>query len=620
MRLKTIVLRNFRGYKDEVRIPIESTLTAFIGRNDIGKSTIFDALDIFFDDQKKFDCADKCVYSKEETEVRIGCVFDDLPASIILDASSTTTLADEYLLNEEGDLEIHKIYDCSGGSVKPRIIARANHPTATGYNDLLYLKNSDLKKRLQSALSDTKDIDQRSNPVLRKALRESAEDLECHVTDVELNKEDAKKIWEQIQRYIPLFALFRADRPSTDEDNEIQDPMKLAIKEAVYKQQDKLRDIQDKIKEAALDVANRTIEKLKQLDPDLARELNPTFRSEPNWVSLFKLSLTTDDQIPLNKRGSGVRRLFILSFFRAQAERLIATENRDNIIYAIEEPETSQHPNNQRAVIDALNDLAAQDGCQVLITTHVPGLAGGIPVDSLRYISKADNGTRLVEQGSDEVFKKIADALGVTPEVPKNRVRCLVCVEGLNDRTFLKHIAKCLFTAQDDVGFDPDNTPEIAIIPLGGSSLREWVNGHFLKGLGLPEIHIYDRDKDDPPKYQEPADKVNERGDGSKAFLTQKREMENYLHPSAISEALRVHIDVRDDNDVPAEVAKKVHEQGGEKSWDELDSEKAKGKISKAKRRLNDDAAAKMTRERLLERGALDEIRQWFGAIKSLTS
>lgn len=46
MRLKSFSLKNFRGYRNEVRINM-SDLTVFVGRNDIGKSTILEALDIF---------------------------------------------------------------------------------------------------------------------------------------------------------------------------------------------------------------------------------------------------------------------------------------------------------------------------------------------------------------------------------------------------------------------------------------------------------------------------------------------------------------------------------------------------------------------------------------------
>ena len=47
MKLKTIYLKNFRCYKDEVSIEFDD-LTTFVGKNDIGKSTILEGLEIFF--------------------------------------------------------------------------------------------------------------------------------------------------------------------------------------------------------------------------------------------------------------------------------------------------------------------------------------------------------------------------------------------------------------------------------------------------------------------------------------------------------------------------------------------------------------------------------------------
>ena len=619
MRLKTLVLRNFRGYKGEVRIPIHPDLTAFIGRNDVGKSTILDALGIFFDSPLvKFDVSDRCVFVDEnDNEVRIGCVFDELPESLTLDATSTTNLREEHLLNQDGDLEIYKVFDCSMKSPKPRVLALAKHPTADGHADLLQLKNSDLKRRLREKSVDTSGVDQRSNPSIRKALWASCGDLQPSLTEIELNKEDAKKIWEQIQRYLPIFALFRADRPSRDEDSEVQDPMKLAIRQAVSELANELQTIQDRVRDAALDVAIRTLDKIQEMDPNLANELNPTFRSDPKWDSLFKLALTTDDQIPVNKRGSGVRRLILLGFFRAEAERRRTEEKRSNIIYAIEEPETSQHPSNQRMVIDALKDLASADGCQVVITTHVPGLAEMIPVDALRYVRRADDNTREVETGTEEVLKLIADDLGV---IPDNRVRVFVCVEGPNDVAFFINVARVLWKAGKAAGFEPDNTPEVVFLPLGGSTLRDWVNSHYLKPLGRPEVHIYDRDEGSPPKYQQQVDEVNQRQDGSKAFLTAKREIENYLHADAIRKVLGVNIEVSDDNDVPNAVAKAIHENGGSATpWEQLSDEKRKKKESRAKQRLNHEVAAAMTVDLFQERGALDEIFEWFNAIKGLT-
>ena len=48
MKLRKVRIKNFRGYKD-VSIDV-SNLNVIIGKNDVGKSTIIDALDIYFND------------------------------------------------------------------------------------------------------------------------------------------------------------------------------------------------------------------------------------------------------------------------------------------------------------------------------------------------------------------------------------------------------------------------------------------------------------------------------------------------------------------------------------------------------------------------------------------
>ena len=102
MKLREIILKNFRGYYVETRITIDD-LTALIGKNDVGKSTILEALDIFFN-QSKIDSVDRNVFHTGEETV-IGCVFDDLPAEITLE-NVTTSFSKEYLINRDGNLEV----------------------------------------------------------------------------------------------------------------------------------------------------------------------------------------------------------------------------------------------------------------------------------------------------------------------------------------------------------------------------------------------------------------------------------------------------------------------------------------------------------------------------------
>lgn len=168
-----------------------------------------------------------------------------------------------------------------------------------------------------------------------------------------------------------MFALFQSDRPSRDTDAEVQDPMKLAITTALAEPeiQQKLTDVIDAVRIKACELADRTHAALSKIDPGLAARLTPEFKSDPKWAGVFNLELNSDEGIPVNKRGSGVRRLILVSFFRAEAERRLEENVTKNIIYAVEEPETSQHPHNQKILLESLLDLSSNSSCQVIITT-----------------------------------------------------------------------------------------------------------------------------------------------------------------------------------------------------------------------------------------------------------
>ncbi|TDX29365.1 AAA ATPase-like protein [Modicisalibacter xianhensis] len=85
MRLKEMKIKNFRGYKEETAISFEDGLTGITGRNDAGKSTILEALEIFFNNKSvKIDSDDKNVESGE-SEIKISCIFDELPEEVVVD-------------------------------------------------------------------------------------------------------------------------------------------------------------------------------------------------------------------------------------------------------------------------------------------------------------------------------------------------------------------------------------------------------------------------------------------------------------------------------------------------------------------------------------------------------
>ncbi|MGM0788854.1 MAG: ATP-binding protein [Bacillota bacterium] len=597
MKLEKIILENFRSYKDRVIVDIND-LTTFIGKNDIGKSTILEALEVFFNnDLVKIEQNDLCVHGSSD-KVLIGCIFSDIPQKLIIDSSAETTLQQEYLLNDQNLLEIHKLYDCSKKTVPHEVFILANFPSNENASDLLTMNSSQLKKRIKELDIDESNVDLRSNVSMRQAIYSSITTLQLSLREIPAAKGDTKSVWEKLKLQLPIYSLFQSDRPSLDGDSEVQDPMKLAIKQALETVEEKLSEIKETVQKRALEVAVNTVEKIKEMDESLARQLKPHFIEEPKWDKIFKLSLDGENDIPINKRGSGVRRLILLNFFRAEAERKLTESGSRSVIYAIEEPETAQHPSNQILLADALKSLSDKAKTQVLLTTHVPGFAGLLPTDSLRYIKETTSSKEIQNASeSDFILKEIADALGVLPPVIDENVKVAVFVEGPHDIEAIRSFSKIISQNNKSI-IDLSVSDKVLIIPSGGSTLKGWVENQYLKLLGIPEVHIYDRDEKTPPKYQKWCDKINERGDGSIAFLTKKREMENYIHPIAIKSVLGVEIEITDQCNVPKIIADLI--EPNEKT---------------IKHRLNKEAVRLMTYQQICEMDPDKEIENWLATI-----
>lgn len=637
MKLKKLIVSGFRSYGQRTEFEA-GDLNVIIGRNDVGKSTILEALDIFFKD--KPDVNDLSI-DDGVSQIEITCIFNEIPSSITLDQTSPTSLESEYLVNSNGELEIKKQFSFTAtGTSSEKVFIVCNYPDNGELEKLMEMKNTPLKTFFGRLKLDEDTVDLRNNAELRKALRDhfypdgnittASKDLQI---EGRLDNEDnRKKIWTSLKKYLPLYSLFFVDKPLNDQDSDIQDPMKEIIKEVLKREEilPLLRDLKNAVQEASSSLADDTITELNKLDSGLAETLRSSFPKEPSWNTIFKLALEDERGVPLNKRGSGLRRLVLLSFFRAQVENR-RSASAPNIIYALKEPETSQHPDFQLMIVNALKELSETDNAQVFFTTHNSNLAKEIPRKSLRYIYKDDgdnihleNGTNPDGSDNEEIIDRIIQTLGALPD-PKNKVKVLVFVEGENDINALINYSKILHEENNDV-LNLENNEAVAFIPTGGSQLKHYIEKKHLDGLLQAQVHIYDSDKDE---YVRAVEDLNAENDPRKiGFNTSMDEMENFLHHEAIQEAyadlsITIELEEIDTQDVPVLVARTVHEAQSDVAWDDIHAdpvkreEKQKKKVSKAKRLLNKEAIEKMSSERIESRGVKEEIIGWLETINS---
>lgn len=531
MKLITLKLKNYRAYEGDHTIEFDKQFTSFIGRNDIGKSTIFDALDIFFGN-KKPDLSDLCITSKDKS-VEISCVFTDIPQLLEIDSGAETNLSEEYLLNVDGNLEIKKIFKCTDKTISgsPELCVVANYPTS---NEIVYLHtlNQSALKSLGESMGVTV-ADARMNHLWRKAIWKNISSLDLKQQDLKIEdfETKAKKIYSKIEEIMPLFFVFRADREMTDADSEAKDPMQLAVAEAQELYQSEINVIKEKIQIKVEEVAQLALQKLHDIDPKLASQLNPVLKSKPSWK--FEYRIEDDKGVALNKRGSGTRRLVLLNFFRAQAEKR-SSESKKGIIYAIEEPETSQHPDNQKLVINALSELAQDLNRQVMITTHSTELLRGIEnshSEGIRFIQTDSTGLREIETGNDALILS-ANALGILGQQMFGSSERIVLVEGKSDCLFLEHAAKMMKVA-GEITIDLTEA-KVEVLPVGGcSGVKDWIEMDKHKNLGLKTFVFIDSDRIDNSDARTEnelfIDSLAVSREIENAFCTKKREIENYI-------------------------------------------------------------------------------------------
>lgn len=203
MKLKSVTIKNFRGYYHETTVLIDD-LTVLVGKNDIGKSTILEALDIFFNEGKgtiKLDKDDinKTALLEGDTEIMISATFCNLPSEVILDVSNKTQLSTEYLLNSDNDLEIIKRYANAG---KEKVYIKANHPQKDECSDLLLKKNAELKAIVKAY--GIQCDNQTANAVLRQSIwKHFDKTLDLNLIEIDVTKGETKTIWDQLQTFLP---------------------------------------------------------------------------------------------------------------------------------------------------------------------------------------------------------------------------------------------------------------------------------------------------------------------------------------------------------------------------------------------------------------------------------
>jgi putative ATP-dependent endonuclease of the OLD family len=634
MKLVKLELENFRSYRN-LEINFQENMNVIIGRNDVGKSTIMEALEIFFNNELvKIDQNDLNNDAKNSGNyiIKIKLSFQlNGGENIIIDSTNPTNPYDEFLLNGHY-LTLVKTYNCASPikATSIKLYLECQYPSVLSEDPLINQTQIKLKRFILDNNLGEFVTDNRINAQLRMAIYNNyltdEQRLDLVPLEIDLSKtsEDTKNLKLSIEKNLPLYFLFQSDRANKDSDKDVQNPLNTAIQKALLKPsiKDKLDEVENLMKLEIEEIGNATIAKLNEMDSNIASSLQPDYSKTPEWKSVFKFSFTGDD-IPINKRGSGVRRLILLNYFRAEADRVVRENNSNNVIYAIEEPETSQHPDYQLMLVNALIELSQIN--QVIITTHTPQIAKMVDINSLIIIVKDVHGNIIKFDEENDKIEAIVNSLGLLPDLNITNiptVKVVVCFEGYTDIEFIKNINNI----QDFREIININDNSILLIFLAGGTLQHYINYNYLDKLNIPQIHIYDSDfnqKDEKLHYQykKYIDKINEKLDSNYGFITNKAEIENYIHPNLIKDCYKIDTCFhKNDQQWLANWSKINLPKFINENTDKNDSQiEPISSERMSKKYLAIELSKKLTKEHLIELEAFEEIKNWFVKIKELS-
>jgi|LGOV01.1.fsa_nt_gb predicted ATP-dependent endonuclease of OLD family len=632
MKLIGIRLKNFRSYKD-ITIDLSEKFNMLVGMNDIGKSTILEALEIFFNDSSKLCKIGKNDLSINTTEddniIEIACEFDIEPnMQIVIDATVNTTLEREYMLNENGNLEIIKEWDATkktfanGGH---NSYIRCNYPSI-GVRPI-EMKLPVLKTTLrgvdadaEALLQDARVASQYREAIYNRLVLDDTENENLKISTKKLLG-DNKDIYTRLRESLPVYFLFKSDRANSSSDSEVQNPLSVATKDVLNTNEIKtqLALIEQQVKTQLEAINDRTIEYMCRFNPSFTDQLKSEIVSD--WVKGIKNELFDNNGVEINKRGSGIRRLILLSYLMAEAERDATDRDHKDIIYAIEEPETSLHPKTQNQFINHLiemtRDIDSGDelpenlesirNYHIMITTHTPNFVAYAKPEQVVYIANNGQENEII---TDEEMKVelIKNQLGLLPKVDFNIV---LYVEGENDINFLKNINRIpeLKTIIDL------NSNDIVLIPAKGSNLVNIITKNHFEIFKIKEYHFYDSDVD---RYVELVDQINEEGLKRRGQVTSLWEMENYIPPELIEIIFGMNIDqtIKDDwKNRDFDVAEYIFNNmatinhASIRGIRDSDRDHAK-KIKSIKAVLNKTVMRSITKELLIAHDVYDELKE----------
>lgn len=521
MHIREIYIKNFRSIR-ETTISFKP-LTALIGANNAGKSTIFAAIEKFFEAVPKLIPDDFTRACQEEEEVgkssnliEIKVTFSDLVPEEILEFG--TAVIDNTLTVTRH----FSLMDSDGGRYWVQALVNSEFDLLRSETNGTR-KNSEYRK-LRKKYNDLPEVTRHTE--IDVALREweGSHPEKCEERQVSnlfgASSELSKKLQKKTRVHL-IPAVQDAHETASDIKKSPIISLLTEVSRQFFENKKGVSRFIKRTKEefAKISDPNETLEFTKISD-QLTKSVQTFYKDsqlETLWdegegvsvtyplprLKIHHDGVTTD----LNRVGHGLQRAALLAIVQFLAEQMTKgtpetgeefAEAASDIIILVEEPEIYQHPSKQSVIYDVFKSIVETHNkrtgirVQVAYTTHSEKFIRIYDFDIVRIIRRVGGkgaqktqalGVSLKEYGKDFTTNLHIFSREICEGFFADKI---VLVEGVTDKVVLE-------AAYRSAGRNT-SAESIAIISVEGKSKMS-KPAHIFKRLGIPTYIVFDNDQ-----------------------------------------------------------------------------------------------------------------------------
>lgn len=338
MRLAEIIIQNYRGIGDPVRIKIDDIIV-LIGNNNVGKTTILSAYEAYASSACKLSIKEYYQENKENTPIITG-IFEDV----------TSAEMTQKWIHKDDTLGYHNCIKVQYHWPTPDA-PRVKHSYDPEIDDYVVNGTMGLDTILSSRIPTPLKISPLDNPT----------EIESKILSI-LTEAISSNIKKDDSNVIKL--LSQIEELAKSVQAEIEDDIKASTSIIATE----LKKIFPEFDHVEIDVKSGKIEPEKLINSGSFIRIGSKPTEEGEDLH----------RVPLSHHGTGLQRTFLWSALKMLAETgrhkvgkkpLDATKSK---ILLIEEPEAFLHPSAIKEAREALYAIANLENWQVMTTTHSP--------------------------------------------------------------------------------------------------------------------------------------------------------------------------------------------------------------------------------------------------------